>query len=183
MTLGDHSNPDRTPSTEVGEVLRATVDWAEREVRRVRTQGKPLAFWQVAEARQVGVRKPERVRVLAVDTLPRPDHPHPALRGALTASLLGPEAQAVALGYNILIPRSKVGERRLLRHELRHVAQCEQAGGLSAFLVRYLDEVVRFGYWNAPLEIDARSHEQTPNPSVPRPRLRSGIGLAADMSA
>ncbi len=48
---------------------------------------------------------------------------------------------------------------RLLRHELRHVYQYEQAGSISAFLPLYLGQIVQFGYRNAPLEQDARAHE------------------------
>ena len=49
--------------------------------------------------------------------------------------------------------------RRLLTHEFRHVHQYEAAGSIGAFLVRYLQEIAKVGYHDAPLEADARQHE------------------------
>lgn len=44
-------------------------------------------------------------------------------------------------------------------HELRHVYQYERLGGVREFLDTYIDEVLRYGYASAPLEVDARKHE------------------------
>jgi hypothetical protein len=52
------------------------------------------------------------------------------------------------------------GTVRLLSHEFRHVYQYEQAGSIGAFLPVYLQQIVTFGYNNAPLEVDARTHEK-----------------------
>ncbi len=145
-------------------LLPLAVGWADGESRKIRKQGKPLAFWQFAEARQVGVRDPRRVRILLVDAMPQPANSQ-LLAATMSTGILGPETEGLSLGYGILILRPKAGERRILRHELRHVAQYEAAGSLSAFLDTYLDQIARFGYWDAPLEVDARSHERR-KPSV-----------------
>jgi hypothetical protein len=65
----------------------------------------------------------------------------------------------MALGYAVLIRHSALGDRRVLRHELRHVAQFEAAGSLSHFLEEYLAQMVLHGYRDAPFEVDARRHE------------------------
>ena len=78
---------------------------------------------------------------------------------AKAAGLLLPSAVGLTLGHAVFIRRSHAGKRRLLRHELRHVAQNEAAGSIDAFLEQYLEQVVRYGYADAPLEIDAHSFE------------------------
>jgi hypothetical protein len=43
-----------------------------------------------------------------------------------------------------------------LRHEFRHVYQVERAGSMEAFLKTYLEQIVEFGYDDAPWEVEAR---------------------------
>jgi len=145
-------------------LLPLVAGWAEKESHNILTLGKPLAFWQLAEAKQVGVRDPEKVRVLRVDTMPEPANSQ-LLAATLSAGLLGPETLGLTLGAGILILRSRIGERQILRHELRHVAQYEAAGSIRAFLAEYLDQIASFGYWEAPLEMDARCHERGQPPA------------------
>jgi hypothetical protein len=47
----------------------------------------------------------------------------------------------------------------LLRHEVQHVRQWHRYGRVG-FLVRYLWQCARYGYTNAPLEIEARAAER-----------------------
>jgi len=65
----------------------------------------------------------------------------------------------MALGYGIYLctriePTSAEG-RFTLAHEMGHVAQYEQLGGIAPFLVRFLTEILIDGYLASPLEIDA----------------------------
>ena len=69
-------------------------------------------------------------------------------------------AAAQTWGRIILV----VGDRadgHLLRHELEHVRQWETLGlwGI-VFMLKYLWYTIRFGYWNNPLEVDARENSQ-----------------------
>jgi len=87
----------------------------------------------------------------------------PDLRqAAVQTGLLGPDMVGLTLGYSVFICLCD-GGARLLSHELRHVYQYEEAGGIAKFLPRYLKEIVEFGYRNAPLELEAIGHEQ-PDP-------------------
>ena len=151
-------------SSALSKILPLAVGWAKAESRNILAQGKPLAFWQIAEARQVGVRQPAKVRILSVDAMPAPANSQ-LLAAALSTGVLGPETLGLTLGHGILILRPRTGERRLLRHELRHVAQYEAAGSIAAFLAEYLDQIARCGYWDAPLEMDARGHERGKPPA------------------
>lgn len=77
---------------------------------------------------------------------------------ALQTGLLGPGMVGLTLGYSVIV-RHGHDTTRLLSHEFRHVYQYESAGSIAAFLPLYLQQIVEFGYDNAPLEIDARLHE------------------------
>ena len=120
--------------------------------------GRPLAPWQIAEARDVGVRHPECVRICLVRSLPVP-RGQELLAVAEIAGLALGKAAGLTLGYAIYLQRGRAGRRRLLTHEQRHVAQYESAGSNQAFLTDYLQQVARYGYRDAPLEIDARRYE------------------------
>ncbi len=45
-----------------------------------------------------------------------------------------------------------------LRHELKHVEQYKQLG-IVWFVTKYIYQCIRFGYFNAPLEVAARRAE------------------------
>ena len=65
----------------------------------------------------------------------------------------------LTLGHAVLVDARHQRSERLLRHEFRHVYQYEAAGGFGAFLTDYLAQIVEYGYFDAPLEVDARAHE------------------------
>lgn len=74
-----------------------------------------------------------------------------------------PGAAAITLGPVISLRRHVAGNRRLLRHELAHVAQWRRLG-VVGFLVAYAGSYLRWrllghGHWDAyrriPLEIEA----------------------------
>jgi hypothetical protein len=141
------------------QLVPLAIDWAQELELHALKAGKPLAFWQVADASDVGVRQPGKVRLCLIDEMPKVGNPALAA-AALEIGFLGPETLGLTLGYGIFIKRTHAGRRWLLRHELRHVAQCEASGGIGRFLPEYLNQVVRLGYANAPLEADARRHER-----------------------
>lgn len=79
--------------------------------------------------------------------MPLPDDPE--LRAVtLRVGVLQPTGNGLTLGYAIFIKRDQVSDR-LIRHECRHVAQYEQAGGIADFLPVYLGEVLAYGYQDA----------------------------------
>jgi hypothetical protein len=45
-----------------------------------------------------------------------------------------------------------------LRHELCHLEQMERDGTL-AFMLKYPWQIIRYGYWKAPYEVEARRAE------------------------
>jgi hypothetical protein len=133
------------------------IEWAEQRASEIVATGEPLNEYSLALARQVGVVNPERIRLSFIVQLPLPNDP--ILRqAALQTGLLGPNMVGLTLGYGIYICHGN-NSPRLLSHEFRHVQQYEQAGSIAAYLPKYLQQIVQFGYTDAPYEIDARSHE------------------------
>jgi hypothetical protein len=138
-------------------LLPGAIAWAEARSLEVSQQGTALDADGIAIARQVGVQRPELVRVAVVDSLPLPEEAN-LKAAALQTGLLGPGMVGLTLGHSIFICRGHQ-TRRLLSHELRHVHQYEAHGSITEFLPVYLQQIAEVGYENAPFEIDARAHE------------------------
>jgi hypothetical protein len=139
-------------------LLPRAVAWAEAQSNIVLATGNPLKPSGLELARSVSVAKPEKIRIGVVDRLPLPTDT--TLRdAAVQTGLLGPSMIGLTLGYAVLICRGHEASQRLLSHEFRHVHQYEAAGSIAAFLPGYLQQIVTFGYLNAPLEGDARANE------------------------
>jgi hypothetical protein len=105
----------------------------------IRRRGQPLTASQQALAQALGVRSPERVRVLAWKRIPTP------------LPIAG-----MALGHGILLRADCCDNLDLLRHELVHVAQYERLGGRRRFLSGYFRGCMAHGYHGCALEVEAR---------------------------
>ena len=81
----------------------------------------------------------------------------PALQIARRVGVIKPEN--IRIGVVDGLPLPDDASLRELSHEFRHVYQYEAAGSIAAFLPVYLQQIVAFGYANAPFEADARAHE------------------------
>jgi hypothetical protein len=138
-------------------LMPKAIAWAEQIAGDISRAGAPLDDYRISIARRVGVVHPELVRIGLVEQLPLPSDPE-LRQAAITTGLLGPNMIGLTLGHSICICRPH-NSIRLLSHECRHVHQYEVAGSIAAFLPTYLQQIVDFGYANAPFEVDARRHE------------------------
>lgn len=120
-------------------LLPLVVAWAAEQENMILRSGVPLTEPQLADARQLGVRFPERVRLLQVSEIPMPVHPVLAAAAAMT-NLISPFTAGMTLGYGIFIRDDCWGQRLLVAHELVHTSQYERLGGLEGFLRPYLME-------------------------------------------
>ena len=135
-------------------LLPLAVEWASEQERRILREGQPLSEEQIADAKAVGVRDPERVRVLPVAAIPSPHHP--ALNAACQQIEFLPTAPSgLTLQYGIFLRADCLGDRHLVVHELVHTSQYERLGGIRPFLRDYLFECATIGYREAPLEQEA----------------------------
>ena len=102
----------------------------------------------------VGIKHPEKIRVLIVEKIPMPLPP--LLYLAVKFGWRAGGTIGMALRYGIFIQADHANDRRLLIHELAHTLQYERLGGLRPFLQRYLHECLTAGYPFGPLEEEAR---------------------------
>lgn len=144
--------------TVLPKILPKAINWAEAESKKILSIGVALEKTGLQIAKTVGVAKPELIRVSIVLKIPLPDDEK--LRNvALQTGLLGPDTVGLTLGYGIYICDGHA-TNRLISHECRHVYQYEVAGSIGKYLPGYLKQIATFGYYDSPLEIDARNHER-----------------------
>lgn len=125
--------------------------WAAAKERVALENGAPLQPEELVDARFVGVRHPEKIRVFRVAQIPYPKHP--ILKAATDATgLINARTAGIAFQYGIFIRSEFSSDRAVLAHELAHTAQYEALGGIPTFLEQYLKECFTFGYEDAPLE-------------------------------
>ena len=138
--------------------MALATDWAVAHSEQALAQGVPLTPAQVSIARDVGVSDPSKVRIRVVEVLPTPQDPT-LLAAAGRIGLMPQSADGMTLGYAVLLKRGAEEDLRLLRHELRHVAQYESRGGIRPFFAEHIPALLRHGYADSPFERDARAHE------------------------
>jgi hypothetical protein len=136
------------------QLLPLAAAWAEEQEQRILREGVPLSEEEISAARSIGVREPERVRLLQVEEIPAPTHP--ILRAAYAAiNFLAAKPRGLTVRYGIFVRSDCRQDRHLLLHELVHTSQYEKLGGIAAFLRRYLFECRTLGYRQAPMEMEA----------------------------
>jgi hypothetical protein len=140
-------------------ILPGACLWAKWQEAAILRQGIPLPESLLNDARKIGVRNPERVRLQTVPLVPG-GMPR-WLRAILTPlGLCSPLTAGMSLRYGIFIRSDCRGDQQLLRHELVHTRQYEQLGGIWPFLKAYLYECLADpGYPFGPLEQEAQQSE------------------------
>ena len=144
----------QTTLDQLEELLPLATQWATDQERRVLCEGVRLSEIEMADAKAIGVRNPERVRLLRVQTIPVPAHP--MLRSAAASiNFLTAAPRGLALEYAIFIRADHWRDRALIAHELVHTAQYQRLGGILPFLQTYIYQCATVGYPNAALELEA----------------------------
>ncbi len=131
------------------------VRWIRRQEQRVLSEGRALSEWETRWAKEVGVDRPDEVRVLPVERVPTPGFFLSRILAFISRVRLD-SPTGMAVNYGIFLDASQKSNPSLLVHELVHVAQYERLGGIRGFLEEYLIQCVRDGYWNSVLEQEAR---------------------------
>lgn len=126
--------------------------WIARWERKILACGIALDESQLVDARAVGVRFPERVRLLRVERVPFPQW---AGRLATIAGAEPAQTAGLTARYGIFIRADHWRNRALLLHELAHTAQYERLQGIRPFLTQYVRECLCEGYALAALEQEA----------------------------
>jgi hypothetical protein len=135
-------------------LLPLASEWAEAKEKVALENGSPLSSSQIEDAKLVGVKHPEKVRIFKVPQTPFPKHP--VLKAAAEATqLITPSTVGLTLRYGIFIHSDFSDDRCLIVHELVHTSQYEQLGGFLPFLRKYLLQLINIGYPEAPMEQEA----------------------------
>lgn len=143
-------------SEQFKELLPLAAAWAQEQESLILRNGEPLTDELMDYARELKITRPEKVRLLSVDSIPTPSNP--LLREAAEITqLLGPQTIGLSLRYGIFIRSDCPNEMRpeIIVHELVHTSQYEKLGGILPFLQQYLLECITIGYLNSPLEEEA----------------------------
>jgi hypothetical protein len=135
-------------------LIPKAVAWVKQGQRNCRACGRSLAPAETELAELAGIQRPHEVFVLRVHSIPLPDSWALRTAGSITG-LFSQELTALTVGYGIYIKSGSI-TNDLLAHEFTHIAQHEKAGGIHGFLIQYLQEMVEYGYVDAPMEIEAR---------------------------
>jgi hypothetical protein len=140
-------------------LLPLVVSWVEEQEGIILREGVPLTGQLVQDARRIGIEHPENVRLRVVPEIPMPTH---TVLHSVSQKLgfLSKYTAGLTLQYGIYIRADCWGERRLVVHELAHVAQYERLGGTKPFLEQYLHECLTVGYPYGDLEQEAKKIEQ-----------------------
>jgi hypothetical protein len=126
----------------------------------VLVSGRPLDADELALARELGVKAPERVRVGVRERFPMPADRRFVEAAAELGLIFGTDVEVGRTqGYAILLKPTAANSRQFLSHELVHVAQYERLGGIEPFAREYLIELLVLGYQRAPLEQEAYARQ------------------------
>ena len=96
-------------------LLPLAVSWATAVEARIMREGVPLPAESLADARELGVCQPQRVRLLALARVPLPENL--MLKSAAAAiQFLTPATRGLTLRYGIFIRQDCWGDRQLIAH-------------------------------------------------------------------
>ena len=137
--------------------LRRYVDWANRIEIEGQRSGLPLSGKQIELAKQIGIKHPEKVRLVFVDKVPFPDDDEDMRKVGEALGFIGPGVinNAQAFGYTIWVRNGYTLDRPKLAHELVHVQQIERSGNFGEFVFQYMMQLREHGHYDMPLEIEA----------------------------
>ena len=132
-------------------LVRVAVEWVSEQQERVLRDGVPLSIRELSDALRVGVKDPERVRLLQVESIPAPTHPALKAMGNLVPGM----PRGLTVQYGVFVRSDQWRNRALIVHELVHTSQYERLGGIEPFLRQYLWECTTVGYNQSAMEAEA----------------------------
>jgi len=136
-------------------LLPHAIAWAEEQESLILQKGIALTNSQLEDAKKIGVKKPEKIRLLRVEKIPTPTDPE-LCDIAIKTGLISPQTTGLTVRYGIFIRSDFWNHLPLIRHEFVHTMQYEHFGSFEGFLRPYLLECINPGYPYGPLEQEAR---------------------------
>jgi len=142
-------------------VLPQYIAWAtDTEVSGLKI-GEALDEKQLVIAKEIGIKNPEKVRLVYVDEVP---FPYENLVLKVVGEALGFIGEGIinnaqVFGYSIYIRNGYQLTTPNLAHELVHVLQIERSS-LKQVITQHFADLVQYGYENSPLEVEAFKAEE-----------------------
>ena len=129
--------------------------WIYWHENHILSKGDPLPSQLLLWAKQQGIKNPKEIRLIRAHLIPLPApmfvrrllHQH----GFPSLNLAG-----LSLRHGIYLAPHLPDENAILKHELIHTRQYQQAGSLFSFLRRYLYQCLTEGYYHCQMEREAR---------------------------
>lgn len=148
--------PNLTPQqqAEIPTLLPILIEWAERMEQKALAEGVALNKILRDTAVILRIKDIDAVRILAVQSIPKPENRR-IIDLAATLGLSFSNSEGMTFGHAVFVIRSQAQNNPLLTHELVHVRQYEQEGTIARYLPVYVEQLIRFGYQNMPLETEA----------------------------
>ncbi|KZN63784.1 hypothetical protein N473_15820 [Pseudoalteromonas luteoviolacea CPMOR-1] len=137
-------------------LLPQYIEWAHGIEKEGVKSGEPLNNKELTLAAQIGIRHPEKVRIVYVDEVPFPreNFALKTLGEALGFIGDGIINNAQVFGYSIYVRKGFDLNRAKLAHELVHVLQIERSD-LNTIVTQHFSDLAKYGYNNSPLEVEA----------------------------
>ena len=137
-------------------LLPQYIEWAHETDQKGLKAGIPLNEKEILLASKIGIKHPEKVRIVYVDQVP---YPYENLALKIFGEAVGLIGEGIinnaqVFGYSIYARRDFVLNRPKLAHELVHVLQIERAS-LDEVVTQHFFDMAQYGYDKAPLEVEA----------------------------
>lgn len=137
-------------------LLPQYIEWAHETDQKGLKAGIPLNEKERLLASEIGIKHPEKVRIVYVDQVP---YPYENLALKIFGEAVGLIGEGIinnaqVFGYSIYARRDFVLNRPKLAHELVHVLQIERAS-LDEVVTQHFFDMAQYGYDKAPLEVEA----------------------------
>lgn len=126
--------------------------WSQSREREILRSGCPLSHELTAFAEKLGVSQPETLRLEITPRVPLPLSDRlTSLARRIGVPVFHPAGMALGRGI-----AATSDDPSLLRHEIVHLLQYQRLGGHPQFMHAYLVECLIHGYFDAPMEREAR---------------------------
>ncbi len=142
-------------------VLPPYIDWATQTEAQGLVSGVALEAKQLLIAKEIGIKQPEKIRLVYVEQVPFP-HDNALLKTvgeALGFIGDGIVNNAQVFGYSIYVRTGYELTTPRLAHELVHVLQIERSS-LEAVVTQHFSDLATYGYNDSPLEVEAYKANQ-----------------------
>lgn len=137
-------------------LLPQYIEWGYETEAQGLKLGVPLDEEGLKLAKEIGVKSPEKIRIVYVDEVPFPKDNFALKVLGESVGFIGENiiVEAQAFGYSIYVRNDYELDKPGLAHEIVHVLQIERSN-FEDITLQHLSDMAQYGYSKAPLEVEA----------------------------